>query len=340
MAKTKRQSGDSVSSAGDVNGDGLADLIIGAIGADPNGTTPAAPMSSLANQTTPRPFELSDIAAGSGGFVIHGETDYDNSGVSVSSAGDVNGDGLADLIIGAHVADPNGISSGSSYVLFGTTETTPIELSDVAAGSGGFVINGETKPTTAATPSAAAGDINGDGLADLIIGAYGLSSWTGNTYVIFGSTSGAFYSGSNFSEIGTASADVITGTSTNDAIAAGAGDDIITANGGADVLYGGADNDTFVLNSANLHCLAEQSMAQATTPINLPALMVAPALTPSPSPALGSPFLRAISPIKPPSTHPAALVSTRLKPLISQAPATTHSPLKSVIFTILQDSIG
>ena len=142
-------------------------------------------------------------------------------------------------------------------MLFGTTETTTIELSDVAAGSGGFVIHGETKQDESGYCVSTAGDINADGLADLIIGAYGASSWTGNTYVIFGSTSGVFRSGSNFTEIGTASADVITGTSGNDAIAAGAGNDIITGNGGADVLYGGADNDTFVLNSANLHCLAE-----------------------------------------------------------------------------------
>ena len=110
-------------------------------------------------------------------------------------------------------------------------------------------------------PSAAAGDINGDGLADLIVGAYGRGSqWgkslAGSSYVIFGSSTGAFSSGSNFTEIGTSSADSITGTSSNDAIAAAAGNDTITANGGSDVLYGGADNDTFVLRSGNFHCLA------------------------------------------------------------------------------------
>ena len=75
--------------------------------------------------------------------------------------------------------------------------------------------------------------------------------------MIFGSSTGAFSSGSNFTEIGTSSADSITGTSGNDAIAAGAGDDTITANGGADVLYGGADHDIFVLNESNVTALTQ-----------------------------------------------------------------------------------
>ena len=49
--------------------------------------------------------------------MINGEAEADYSGNSVSSAGDVNGDGLADLIIGAYMADHNGGSSGSTYVI-------------------------------------------------------------------------------------------------------------------------------------------------------------------------------------------------------------------------------
>ncbi len=48
------------------------------------------------------PLELSDVVAGTGGFVINGIDPNDNSGRSVSGAGDVNGDGLADLIVGAY----------------------------------------------------------------------------------------------------------------------------------------------------------------------------------------------------------------------------------------------
>ena len=76
--------------------------------------------------------ELSDLD-GSDGFVINGIDGSDRSGRSVSGAGDINGDGVADLIIGAYGADPNGNSfAGESYVVFGgsgTGSTGTIELS-------------------------------------------------------------------------------------------------------------------------------------------------------------------------------------------------------------------
>jgi hypothetical protein len=65
-------------------------------------------------------FNLWDLN-GSNGFAINGIGAFDWSGYSVSSAGDVNGDGFDDLIIGAKYADPNGINfAGQSYVVFGS----------------------------------------------------------------------------------------------------------------------------------------------------------------------------------------------------------------------------
>ncbi|NES87665.1 MAG: hypothetical protein F6K10_43635, partial [Moorea sp. SIO2B7] len=63
-------------------------------------------------------FNLSDLN-GTNGFIINGIDAFDNSGESVSSAGDINGDGIDDLIIGARGANPNGSGSGESYVVFG-----------------------------------------------------------------------------------------------------------------------------------------------------------------------------------------------------------------------------
>jgi hypothetical protein len=59
---------------------------------------------------------------GSDGFRLHGVAAGDRSGTSVSAVGDINGDGAADVIVGAPRSDPNGSNSGSSYVVFGRRE--------------------------------------------------------------------------------------------------------------------------------------------------------------------------------------------------------------------------
>jgi hypothetical protein len=87
-------------------------------------------------------INLSNIVTGTGGFVINGENTGDKSGYSVSSAGDVNGDGVDDLIVGAYQADlTDSANTGKSYVVFGKADTDAINLSNIVTGTGGFVIN-------------------------------------------------------------------------------------------------------------------------------------------------------------------------------------------------------
>jgi hypothetical protein len=131
---------------------------------DINGNADAGRSYVVFGKINSTAINLSSISAGTGGFAINGENNRDQSGLPVSSAGDVNGDGLDDLIIGAHGADiGNRTDAGKSYVVFGKTNTATINLSSIAAGTGGFVINGDYDRGYSGRSVSSAGDVDGDG---------------------------------------------------------------------------------------------------------------------------------------------------------------------------------
>ncbi|MBY5307894.1 hypothetical protein F2Y93_09125, partial [Aphanizomenon flos-aquae CCAP 1446/1C] len=180
--------GFSVSSAGDINNDGIDDLIIGAHDADPNGIMNAGQSYVVfgKNGNFDPIFDLSTLN-GNNGFVINGINEFDNSGWSVSGVGDISGDGIDDLIVSANNADPNGESSGQSYVVFGKNGSfaSAINLTDID-GTNGFIIDGIAEFDNLGNSVSGAGDVNGDGIADLILSAPFASSQSGEGYIIFG----------------------------------------------------------------------------------------------------------------------------------------------------------
>jgi hypothetical protein len=185
------QAGTSLASAGDVDGDGLDDILIGAPNFDEDesdrsflGKVYLILGSSLQGVSGDVPLSSSDY-----GFV--GKMSSDSLGDSVASAGDVDGDGLDDILIGATGVDGQFYNSGGAYLILGSHLSTfggdHMDI-DISLADQYFI--GEDTGDNVGVSVAGAGDIDGDGLDDILIGAYqyfGSNNSMGKTYLFYGS---------------------------------------------------------------------------------------------------------------------------------------------------------
>ena len=166
------------SGAGDFNGDGFSDVLF----ASPHLNTDQGTVLLIYGANgDPADFGVSGMSA-SQGFKLTGVSLRDLLGSSISSLQDMDGDGISEILVGAPGYSYN---KGVMYLLFGRDDDPPTIDLDTFTSTDGFKILGSTANSLFGSSVRDLGDINGDGVADFIIGAPGTGS-TGKAHVVFG----------------------------------------------------------------------------------------------------------------------------------------------------------
>jgi hypothetical protein len=229
------QLGGSVAGAGDVNGDGYADVMVGAPVYDGGLTDEGAAWVFLGS--------ASGIASG-GPATAAAQLESDQGdaqlGGSVAGAGDVNGDGYADVIVGANLYDAGHSDEGAAFVYHGGAQGI---VSGNPAGAAAQLESDQAQAGQLGFSVAGAGDVNGDGYADVIVGVPGFDSGSlfgeGAAFVFHGSDSGIASANpaTAAAQLESDQAGANLGTSV-----AGAGD--VNGDGYADVIVGASEYDS------------------------------------------------------------------------------------------------
>ena len=193
--------GSSLANLGDLDGDGVNDLVAGAVGDDDGGYgTGAAYVLFLNSDGTLKSHQKISDTQGN----LNGVLDYYGSfGASVASLGDMDGDSVADLAVGADNDDANGLPHGAVYVLFLNTDGTVKSHQKISATEGNFNASLDDFDRFGDSLTSL-GDLNGDGVTDLAVGVGGDDHGDTNkgaVYILFLNPNGAVQSHQKISDI-------------------------------------------------------------------------------------------------------------------------------------------
>lgn len=221
----------------DINGDGFDDVAIG-------DSRVGGPITRVifGHSGSFGTSVNAETLTGFNGFTIVAPA-RERAGLTLGAAGDVNGDGYEDLLVGLpHAPGSHQVRAGAVYLVFGRAGgfDAQLNLADLTLDQG-VRLGGFAKDQMAGWSVSSAGDVNGDGFADVVIGALSQPGFGPLSFLVYGRD---FNHTVEFN--GTKGSDTLTGTAADESLVGGRGRDLLDGAGGSDALIGGANDDTLV----------------------------------------------------------------------------------------------